>query len=139
MNKSRMGGLARARALSQRERSRIARRAANKRWQRRAAGIVSVARIRSILKEALGDRKAKAFLFGSYARGEATPHSDIDIMVVEEKMPPDWMSEVVSLRRSMRFEKKFDLVVIDQAAFDAWKGEYGTIQHEVAKQGLRLV
>jgi hypothetical protein len=39
----------------------------------------------------------------------------------------------------MRFGKSLDLVVEDEASFARWRNEYGTIQHEVARVGLRLV
>jgi len=38
------------------------------------------------LKKMYGDRLKKVVLFGSYARGEATPDSDIDILVVLENL-----------------------------------------------------
>ena len=139
MERSRLGGLARSRALAPEERSRIARRAAQARWARHKAGVLQVSEIRALVKKALVDIDAKAFLFGSYARGEATPHSDIDIMVIKKKPVENWLTETAALRRRMRFGKSLDLVVEDEASFAQWKGEYGTIQHEVSREGLRLV
>jgi predicted nucleotidyltransferase len=139
MERSRLGGLARSRALAPEERSRIARRAAKARWARRAAGVLQTSEIRALVKQALGDLDAKAFLFGSYARGEATPDSDIDIMVVQKQPVKNWLSQTAALRRRMRCEKSLDLVVDDEASFARWKREYGTIQHEVAREGIRLV
>ena len=100
---------------------------------------MQVSEIRALVKKALVDIDAKAFLFGSYARGEATPHSDIDIMVIKKKPVENWLTETAALRRRMRFGKSLDLVVEDEASFAQWKGEYGTIQHEVSREGLRLV
>jgi len=135
-----MGGLARARTLSAKERSRIARRAARKRWASREAGILSIADIRTSVKKALIGRQAKALLFGSYARGEATPRSDVDILVIEKRLPKEaWLSEVSRLRREMGIEKGLDLIVMDERSFNKWKGEYGTVQHEAAREGVRLV
>ncbi len=39
------------------------------------------------LREALGDRLVSVVLFGSVARGEAGPHSDIDLFIVLEEAP----------------------------------------------------
>ena len=39
------------------------------------------------LRKALGDRLVSVVLFGSVARGEATPFSDIDLLVVAEGLP----------------------------------------------------
>jgi len=134
-----LGGLARSRALAPRERSRIARRAAEARWARRKAGVLPISEIRALVKKALGDLDAKAFLFGSYARGEARPESDIDIMVIQKKPVANWLAATAALRRRMRFGRSLDLVVEDEASFARWKSEYGTIQHEVSREGIRIV
>jgi predicted nucleotidyltransferase len=139
VERSRLGGLARSRALAPAERSSIARRAAQARWTRHKAGVLQISEIRSLVKNALVDLDAKVFLFGSYARGEATPESDIDIMVIKKRLVENWLTETAALRRLMRFGKSLDLVVEDEASFAKWKSEYGTIQHEVSKEGLRLV
>ena len=41
----------------------------------------------------------KIILFGSYARGEETPDSDVDIMVIEDKVNHQGM-EMVRLRKA---------------------------------------
>jgi Nucleotidyltransferase domain. len=100
---------------------------------------LQISEIRVLVKKALVDRDAKAFLFGSYARGEATPHSDVDILVVEKTQVNDWLAETADLRRRMPFDKNLDLIVIDKDSFDQWRNEYGTVQHEVSREGVRLV
>lgn len=139
MERSRLGGIARSRALAPKARSRIARAAARARWARRKAGVLQISEIRTLVKKALGDLDAKAFLFGSYARGEATPDSDIDLMVIKKAPVENWLTETAALRRRMRFGKSLDLVVEDESSFARWKREYGTIQYEVAREGIRLV
>lgn len=139
MERSRLGGLARSRALAPEERSRIARRAARARWARTRAGVLRIPEIRALVRQALGSLEATAFLFGSYARGEATPASDVDIMVIQKKPVENWLAETAALRKRMRFAKSLDLVVDDEASFARWKRERGTIQHEVAREGIRLV
>ena len=100
---------------------------------------MTIAQIKRTVREALKGRDARAFLFGSYARGEATARSDIDILVVERKMPPDWLSEVEELQSAMGFNKDVDLVVLDEDLFEEWKDAYGTVQHAVAREGVQLV
>jgi len=139
MDRSRLGGLARSRALAPETRSRIARRAAKARWARRQAGVLQVPEIRALVKQALGPLDARAFLFGSYARGEARPDSDIDIMVIQRQPVKNWLAETAALRRRMRFGRSLDLVVDDEASFARWRREHGTIQHVVAQEGIRLV
>ena len=138
-----MGGLARARSLSAGRRSNIARQAAEARWSLREDGIVPLCQIRKAARMALEGRRAKAYLFGSYARGKATPHSDIDIMVIESEPPESWLEENSELRHRMHehmgWEKELDLIVIDEFSFMRWKDEYGSVQHEVSREGVRLV
>jgi len=101
--------------------------------------VLQISEIRTLVKKALVGLDARAFLFGSYARGEATPHSDIDIMVIKKRPVEDWLTETAALRRLMRFGKCLDLIVEDEASFARWRNEYGTIQHEVSREGVRLV
>ena len=44
-------------------------------------------------------RVEKAILFGSYAAGEATPDSDIDIAVISPDFGKDYVEEAVMLKR----------------------------------------
>jgi len=41
----------------------------------------------------------QAYLFGSYARGNATQHSDIDVCVVSNSFGNDYIQEMVDLRK----------------------------------------
>ena len=139
MDKSRMGGLARAHSLSAATRSRIARKAAQARWSATGRSILTVSQIKKSVQAALKGRDARAYLFGSYARGEANSRSDIDILVIERTMPANWLSEVAELQRAMGFKKDVDLMVMDDGLFEEWKDAYGTIQHAVSQEGVRLV
>ena len=55
------------------------------------------------LKSALTDRLVSVVLFGSVARGEATPFSDIDLLVVAKGLPKG------------RFARRRELRMADQA------------------------
>lgn len=138
MNKSRLGGIARARSLSPSRRSKIAHLAARARWSRRP-GILKIEDIRRQVAAALSDRDAQVFLFGSYARREATPSSDVDLLVVERSPVNNIMQETAILRRRLNFERPVDLIVMDQPTYDEWKDDLGTVQNEVSREGVRLV
>jgi predicted nucleotidyltransferase len=139
MKNTQLGGLARARSLTAGERTSIASKAARARWKKRSSGILQKSEIRQQVKLALGNRKATVFLFGSYARGEATPRSDVDLLVVEDKPAIGWLRETSAIRRLLNFGKPVDLIVMDQDTYETWRTEYGTVQHEVAREGIRLV
>ena len=134
-----MGGLARAHSLSAATRSRIARKAAQARWSATGRSILTVSQIKKSVQAALKGRDARAYLFGSYARGEANSRSDIDILVIEKTMPANWLAEVAELQSAMGFNKDVDLMVMDDGLFDEWKDAYGTVQHAVSQEGVRLV
>ena len=87
----------------------------------------------------LEDRDASAYLFGSYARGQARPKSDVDIMVVEKNLPHPRLREIYLLRARLKIDKDVDLLVVDEENFNAWKNSPGTVQHEVYREGVRLV
>lgn len=138
-NIARLGGLARAKSLTSSARSRIARQAAKARWEAEGKGILSRGEIRRQVVGMLIDRDAKAYLFGSYARGEADPRSDVDLMIVETKLANPRLRETSLLRRRLSFDKNVDLIVVDQENFERWKHSFGTVQHEIYREGVRLV
>jgi predicted nucleotidyltransferase len=138
----------RAPSFGAEQRSRIARRAATARWSRQGKGVLTLGQIRNAVAKALGDRKAKAFVFGSYARGDATARSDVDIMVIEESTPKDWLQENSDIRDGIHEAlgghddsayKEVDLVLVDEATFEKFKNEHGCAQHEAFREGVRLV
>lgn len=87
----------------------------------------------------LRDRDATAYLFGSYARGQARSKSDVDIMVVEKNLPHPRLREIYLLRSRLEINKDVDLLVVDEENFQTWKNSPGTVQHEVYRKGVRLV
>jgi predicted nucleotidyltransferase len=105
---------------------------------------MSVSQIRGMVRKAIIDHlgstdDAAAFLFGSYAQGQARPDSDIDLMIVEKHVPENWAHETTALREHMTFDKEIDLIVMDEHDFSYWKDQRGTVQHEVAQKGIQLV
>jgi len=53
------------------------------------------------LRERLGERLLAVALFGSVARGEATPDSDIDLLVIVSERPSEALTEYLSVRRQI--------------------------------------
>jgi predicted nucleotidyltransferase len=139
------GGKARAKSLGARRRVDIARQAAAARWSKGSRkGTVKIAEIRILARELArsASHPASVTLFGSYARGEAGPSSDIDLMVIEDGLR-DWAAESVRLRRLIRRSplrrKPVDLVVMSRADYRKWRGHFGTVQHEAEREGISLV
>ena len=62
--------------------------------------------LRRRLDAALGERLREAFLFGSHARGDATPASDVDVLVVTRGRPDRALRDALSeVREHFFFER----------------------------------
>jgi|SanBayMetagenome_1026888.scaffolds.fasta_scaffold06430_3 predicted nucleotidyltransferase len=58
-----------------------------------------LAAVRDATVATYGERLIALAVFGSWARGEATPASDLDLLVVAEPLPPSRMKRVREFRR----------------------------------------
>src|ERR1700687_86109 len=84
------------------------------------------------------DQPKRIILFGSQARGDAAPHSDFDIMVVEEK-PANRFAEMVRMNRLIRsFDIAVDLLVVSDEKFQYWRETPGNVYYEAATRGQVL-
>lgn len=67
------------------------------------------------LHEEFGERLVAVAVYGSYARGTATPHSDIDLLVVIRNLPRDWKTihylEDEWSRKGRQFGKRFQVIL----------------------------
>jgi predicted nucleotidyltransferase len=83
---------------------------------------------------------AKIILFGSYARGEETPDSDIDLCVltpVRDRRPIDITVDL--LRRTYDIqETPLDLFTRTQDDFSCRAAYVGSLEHEIAREGMVL-
>jgi predicted nucleotidyltransferase len=72
---------------------------------------------------------ARVFLFGSHARKEAGPRSDLDILVVEAEVD-DPAEEAIRLRRTLRgLRLAADVVVVSEQDVEEWRDVRGSIIH----------
>jgi len=82
----------------------------------------------------------KIILFGSYARGEETPDSDIDLCVltpVKDRRPLDVGIELRIKLVDIQ-ETALDLVPFNQDEFSARAKCHGTFQNDIMKHGVVL-
>jgi predicted nucleotidyltransferase len=81
---------------------------------------------------------AEVVLFGSRARGESGPDSDLDLLVIE----PDFSrrgEEYGRLRKELRgLEVAIDLVIYRQREVDKWRGVPGSFLHRALGEGRVL-
>ena len=78
---------------------------------------------------------ARVILFGSHARGEADPNSDIDFLVIEPDVE-DRHTEWNRLRRALGdIEAPVDLVVLDEALAARRAKVPGTMVYHALRDG----
>ena len=88
------------------------------------------------LAEAVPD--ARVILFGSHARGEAGPDSDLDLLVIEPELESR-RAEFVRLRKELRgLEVAIDLVLVTTEHVEEWGHFEGTMLNEALREGRVL-
>jgi uncharacterized protein len=81
---------------------------------------------------------ARVILFGSHARGEAGPDSDVDLLVVEPHVA-DRFGEIVRLQRVLApLRLPADVVVVSEAHVEEWGGVHSTMLHDALREGRVL-
>ena len=81
----------------------------------------------------------KVVLVGSYARGEATEHSDIDLLVVmEESAPRGKRSAPIIRMLAEDYALPVDVIVRSQDALEQWKDVPGSFCRQASSEGVVL-
>jgi uncharacterized protein len=83
--------------------------------------------------------EATIILFGSQARGDARPDSDVDFLVVLPQAPRSTRQEMVVLSDLLRPLRVWaDVLVLSAQRFRAAAAVPGTLAHTVAREGKVL-
>ena len=78
---------------------------------------------------------ARVILFGSHARGQAGPVSDLDFLVVEPAVEAR-REEMVRLRDVLRpLRIPADVLVTSECTFQEWADTPGTVFYEASREG----
>jgi predicted nucleotidyltransferase len=81
---------------------------------------------------------AQVILFGSHARGEAGPDSDVDLLVVEPHVR-DRFDEIVRLQRVLApLRVPADVVVVSEAHVEEWRDVRNTMLYDALREGRIL-
>jgi predicted nucleotidyltransferase len=81
----------------------------------------------------------KVILFGSYARGEATTNSDVDMLVVMESEAPRFERSVpLRLALSERWTEPIEIIVRSPEVYARRSRVPSTLEYEATKDGLVL-
>ena len=82
--------------------------------------------------------EARVILFGSHARGDAGPRSDLDFLVIEPSVE-DVIEETYQLRSTLRgMLVAADIIVVSEDEAKAWGDMYGSVIHAALSEGLQL-
>jgi predicted nucleotidyltransferase len=103
----------------------------------RASRTVSRARIGQVVEQIVEKfTPAKVILFGSYATGQATETSDVDLLVVmDQKVATD---ASLRIRRSIRYDFGLDLLVMQQSRLESRVAEGDFFLQDILKSGKVL-
>jgi predicted nucleotidyltransferase len=78
---------------------------------------------------------ARVILFGSHARGEAGPDSDVDLLVVEPRVT-DRFAEIVRLQRLLApLRLPADVIVVSEDQVEEWGDVQSTMLHDALREG----
>jgi uncharacterized protein len=105
----------------------------------RAANSIERKEIQQMVQRIVsGFRPEKIILFGSHARGDAGPDSDVDLLVVMpvEGSKREKAVEIGVALHDIRLPK--DIIVTTPEAFESRKEIAGTIERPAARQGKVL-
>jgi predicted nucleotidyltransferase len=82
--------------------------------------------------------KTRVILFGSHARGEAGPHSDLDFLVIEPEVENP-AAESVRLRRALGdLVLAADVIVASEHRVQEWRDVRGSLIHAALAEGREL-
>ncbi len=100
---------------------------------------INYTEITEMVKLITADKKPlKVILFGSRARGNAKPSSDVDLLVIESD-PVSQRKEAVRLRKLLRgFKASIDVVVFGQAFADRYWDIPGSVLYAAFREGKVL-
>jgi uncharacterized protein len=81
---------------------------------------------------------ARVILFGSHARGDAGPDSDVDLLVIEPRVD-DRFAEVVRLQRVLApLRLPADVIVVSEEHVEEWGDVQSTMVHDALREGRVL-
>ncbi len=77
----------------------------------------------------------KVILFGSYARGSAGEHSDLDLLVIEREVVNSHR-EMVRLHDTLRSLRiPAEVLVTSEEIYDQWQDTPNTVYYDAAREG----
>jgi len=93
------------------------------------------------LYQTWGHELVGLWLFGSKARGDADSDSDVDLLVVLEKAPPQarWHIWGLGSDVSLEYDVLLNAHIVDAARWDDERRYRGTLWREIERDGVPLL
>ena len=93
------------------------------------------------LSAALGDSLVGIWLFGSKSRGDFSPDSDIDLLVVLKNQQPEkrWRIREIAAECSLADDVVFNTHILDQARWQEKMHYQDTRWREIERDGVSLL
>lgn len=94
----------------------------------------------SRLQQVLGQELLWLWLFGSKARGDSTPDSDIDLLIVLTTVQPEtqWLIWGLGSDVSLEYDVLLNAHIIDTDRWDDERQYRGTLWREIERDGVPL-
>ena len=92
------------------------------------------------MKNVFGDQLLSVVLYGSVARGDDTPESDVDIaLFLKEPLRRELIDPMIAVLDDLnwKYDKVFSAVDIDQSLYNQWV-EYLPYYQNIRKEGIVL-
>ncbi|OYW72958.1 MAG: hypothetical protein B7Z37_23425 [Verrucomicrobia bacterium 12-59-8] len=81
----------------------------------------------------------QVWLFGSYAWGEPTEDSDLDLLVLVRDAEATSIQHVRQARRCLRsIDMAKDVLLQSKASFDRYKDVRASMSHQIAREGVLM-
>jgi predicted nucleotidyltransferase len=101
--------------------------------------IVDEASIRELGRRlAVEAPNARVVLFGSHARGSATPRSAIDVLVIEPEVENTALESVRLMRAVGDLRLPVEIVVVSEREAAEWRDVPGSFMHAALAEGRLL-
>lgn len=96
--------------------------------------------VAELLFQTLKDNLAEVYLFGSKARGDFHDDSDIDLLVIVERLNHEsrWEIRATAADCSLKFDVLFNTHILDKERWDQLAKTQDTLWREVQRDGIPL-
>lgn len=94
-------------------------------------------KVAAVVEKIVGlSQPRRVILFGSYARGEARPGSDLDVLVIVDDSLQNSRAESVRLRRALRgISLPLDIIVVRHSDLEQLRDRPGLLYEAALREG----